>query len=367
MSGLIVHEWAAVSGGSEQVVDQFVKCFPDSDVQVLWDDTAGRFGPRTYETWIARTPIRRSKALSVPFLLPTWRYLPQRADYEWMLVSSHLFAHHARLSHARGVPKYVYAHTPARYLWEPELDPRGGALLARAAAVALKPLDARRAQEARAIAANSKFTAHRIERTWQREAVVIYPPVDVDAVRDVIKGGPSPQVEVTLNDLPGIFVLGASRFVSYKQLDRVISVAEAADVPAVIAGGGPEERRLREIAAAAKVPVYFVIAPASEVLYFLYSHALCFVFPAIEDFGIMPVEAMATGTPVLTASIGGAAESSALTGGGLPIHDFRDAAEIRTAVRSAAQLNREVVSRGADQFAAARFREEIIGWVQAHA
>ena len=97
--------------------------------------------------------------------------------------------------------------------------------------------------------------------------------------------------------------------VSYKRLDKVIEVGEALGMPVVIAGSGPEEAVLRARGAAASVPVLFTGRVSDEQLYALYQEASLFVFMPIEDFGIMPVECMATGTPVLVNSVGGAKES----------------------------------------------------------
>ncbi len=90
MSGLIVHEWVEKAGGSEKVVDQFAAEFPDADIFVLWNNDPGRFGSRVTESWIARTPLRKSKALALPFELPVWRRVPARREYDWLLSSSHL-------------------------------------------------------------------------------------------------------------------------------------------------------------------------------------------------------------------------------------------------------------------------------------
>ncbi|MDR1825000.1 MAG: hypothetical protein LBR27_06670, partial [Bifidobacteriaceae bacterium] len=83
MSGVIVHEWIARFGGSENVVDQLAAMFPDAELRVLWVDAPERLTLPTRETWLARTPLRRSKALAVPFMLPTWRHLPARQPYDW--------------------------------------------------------------------------------------------------------------------------------------------------------------------------------------------------------------------------------------------------------------------------------------------
>src|SRR5690606_23178144 len=137
-----------------------------------------RFDP-VHETWLAHTPLRGHKALALPLMPAVWRSLPRR-DTDWVLTSSHLFAHHARFrGAAREAPRLVYAHTPARYIWAPDLDVRGDSIPARLVSRALMPLDRRRAQEPVAIAANSEFIAKRIALAWEREAEVIYPNVDV--------------------------------------------------------------------------------------------------------------------------------------------------------------------------------------------
>lgn len=366
MVGLIAHEWVAKAGGSENVVEQFVRTFPDADLQVLWSDAPERFrDTTTYDTWLAHTPLRRSKALALPFLPATWRTIRAHKQYDWILTSSHLFAHHIR---PRGldseIPKYSYIHTPARYIWEPELDHRGGNPLVRAVGSSFKPLDRRRAQESVKIAANSEFTRKRIQNSWGRDADVIYPPVDTERIimggdwREHLVGAES----VKLDSLPQTFLLGASRFVSYKRLDLVIAAGEATDLPVVLAGKGPDHEVLKARADAASVPVTFVIAPSDAMLFALYQRAFALVFPAIEDFGIMPVEAMAAGTPVLVPSVGGAVESVGAAEGGAVVSEFSRAGW-RQAAEAANSIDRAGLPGRAERFSADRFRGEIAEWV----
>lgn len=366
MTGLIAHEWIESAGGSERVVEQLIKAFPDTDLQVLWNDTPDRFAnTRTYETWLARTPLRHHKALALPFLPFTWRTVKAHKQYDWILTSSHLFSHHIRLQGApRDTPKYSYIHTPARYIWEPELDHRGANPLARLAGSFFKPLDRKRATESVKIAANSEFTRQRIQRAWGVDADVIYPPVDTARIiaggdwRDHLAVG-----EVTqLDSLPESFLLGASRFVPYKRLDLVIEAGEAVGAPVVIAGKGPGQDMLRARADAAKVPVYFVIAPSDALLFALYQRSLAFIFPAIEDFGIMPVEAMAAGTPVIVSNRGGALETVREADGGAVTPDF-SAKSWRQALTEAESKNREGLAERATRFSNARFRAAAKAWI----
>ena len=341
MTGLLVHEWIAPSGGSENVLEAMAEAFPDADIQCLWTDAPHRLSGRVVrETWLARSPFRRSKALSLPLTVPTWRFLPSPRAYEWMLVSSHMFAHHAKLrgagAHTR---KYVYAHSPARYIWTPEYDARGSSLAVRAVAPLFKAIDRRRAQEPIAIAANSRFVQERVARTWGRDSTVIYPPVSVDRITRVEEWQATltPRDLAVLRDLPEAFVLGASRFIPYKRLDLVIGAAERAGIPAVIAGRGPEEKLLRAMADESQVPVRIVVAPSDALLWSLYQRASVLVFPAIEDFGIVPVEAQALGTPVVTGPVGGQLETFVDGHTGV-VADSLDPAALAEALKRAAEL-----------------------------
>jgi len=197
-----------------------LEAFPDAPLYALWNDAPEKYDS-VHESWIAETPLRRRKALALPLLPLTWRHFVPRQEVDWALVSSHLFAHHVDIRTDRGehVPKFVYVHTPARYIWEPCLDKRGRSLPARCASALLKPLDRKRAQEAFRIAANSRFVRDRVNRTWKRDADVIYPPVDVASISGVQdwRDQLTDQQQELMAKLPEGYILGASRFVQYKR------------------------------------------------------------------------------------------------------------------------------------------------------
>jgi glycosyltransferase involved in cell wall biosynthesis len=363
MAGIVVHEWLAKRGGSENVVEEIVATFPDAQLQSLWNDAPDRFTDlNVAETWLARTPLRKSKALALPFMPATWRHLGSN-DADWVLCSSHLFSHHARFAGpARDVPKLVYAHTPARYIWTPDLDARGNNVFAKAARLPLQALDRHRAQEAQAIAANSEFVRKRIQDCWKRDSVVIHPPVDVQAFADDPAAHLTPEEEQVLATLPDTFLLGASRFIPYKRLDLVIALGVASDTPVVLAGDGPSLPELQTLADRHPGRVTFVIKPSRALLSALYRRSLAYVFPAIEDFGIMPVEAMATGTPVIARDFGGAAESVVDGVTGVHLGDFTGQAG-REAVALAATLRPEDAISRAWQFDTSVFRASLRSWV----
>ncbi|MGN8026968.1 glycosyltransferase [Microbacterium sp. 22242] len=365
MTGLIVTEWIEPSGGAERVLDSMGEAFGDAEIFCLWDDAPGRFAAgRVSESWLSRTPLRKHKAASLPLLDPTWRRVPVRDDLEWVLASSYVFAHHVRVPDP-SVPKFVYAHSPARYLWDPESDERGRHALVRAASPLFRRIDRRRAQEATTIAANSRFVRDRIARAWQRDATVIHPPVAVDAIRaqsdwrtEVVDA----DERRILERLPETFIMGASRFTPYKALDRVIAAADRVGLPVVIVGRGPDEMRLRARAEEVGVPVEFVIGPSDALMYALMQQSAVFVFPPIEDFGIVPVEAQAAGTPVVTGPVGGQLEAIVPGVSGV-IAASTEPGDLAAGVEAALRLDPFDSELLSERFGADRFARELRDFV----
>lgn len=363
MSGILVHEWLARTGGSENVFEVLADTFPDAERFALWNDSSGRFTD-VGETWLARTPLRRSKALALPLMPLAWRQLPA-TDADWVLTSSHLFAHHARFAGAAAqAPKLVYAHTPARYIWVPELDGRGGSVPAKLMSAALKPLDRKRAQEPVAIAANSRFVADRIRETWEREAEVIYPPVAVEDFAE--EPSLSDADQAVLDGMPSGYLFAVSRWVPYKRLDAAIAAGRASGRPVVLAGEGPDEVRLRAMAEASGVDVRFLHHPSFALLRSLYRRAAALVFAPIEDFGIVPVEAMASGTPVIANAVGGAVESVIDGVTGAHVVDWGSPTELKAAVDRAVRCNADACVRHAEAFRGINFQNKIRSFVDRH-
>jgi glycosyltransferase involved in cell wall biosynthesis len=279
-----------------------------------------------------------------------------------VLVSSHLFAHHVRTT--APTKKLVYAHTPARYIWEPDRDGRGSSRSARAASMLLKPIDRHRAGEATSIAVNSRFTGERVADAWHQPSRVIYPPVNTEVLQAITDWrAPLNDDELRILDsLSRPYLLGASRFVPYKRLEKVMDAGVRTGLPVVIAGHGPWEARLRAYAAEIAADVTFVISPSDELIRALYAQALVYVFPAVEDFGIMPVEAMACGTPVIGTDIGGVRESVALAGGGVT-GDLEGRADWNDLLQRATDLDPACFRERAGVFSRSRFIEELQDWV----
>lgn len=356
---LLAHEWIETAGGAENVLLEMQRAIPTSRTVAIWNNDPIRF-PGVEETWIARSPLRGRKVAAMFAMQSAWQS-QSLDDVDAVVASSHLFAHHLASHAARHHRRaFAYVHTPARYVWSPELDARGNGLLGRMGRRYFQRLDASQVSPDVHYAANSRYVADRIARVWGVAADVIYPPVDVERIR-TYDGALDGRDETTLATVPSDFVLGASRLVPYKRVDAAIDVGEMMGLPVVIAGSGPELRRLQHRAAEAKVPVTFLGRVSDALLYSLYRRTRLYVFLPVEDFGIMPVEAMAAGAPVLVNRIGGAAESAELIGRGLAV-DPADIFASRHAICRLIDGYQLASDERVHWFSASSFRRKIRRW-----
>lgn len=364
MQTLLAHEWLAPAGGSENVFEHLMRVFPHSRKVCLWNDAPERFSSEIEETWLAKTPLRRSKAFSLPFFANAWSTV-SLDDVDRVVVSSHAFAHRLAARGAnRGIKSFCYVHSPARYIWAPEFDDRGQGRLARLGQSVYKRTDRQATSAEVSYAANSEFVRTRIRASWGQDSEVIYPPVEVAKIQTKAdwRECVSDEDELKrLEDLPHEFVLGASRLVEYKRLDTAIAVGDLLDLPVVIVGAGPDEARLRELARAASVPVFFFGFASTAALYALYQAASLLVFMAIEDFGIMPVEAMALGTPVLVNEVGGARESVDVVRGG-EVSPDGDISILASQARKAMSTDMRAVVSEVQLFSSESFESNVLRW-----
>ena len=341
MKTLLAHEWIESTGGAERVFSELLLMLPEADALCVWNDTPEIFGRSIAETVLGRYPFRGRKALAMAAMPAVWG-CTSLARYDVVVASSHVFAHQLASRAARnGLSGFAYVHTPARYVWAPEADSRGTHLLARLGRRPFQYLDRRRVHSEVHLAANSEFIRRRIQSAWAMDARVVYPPVDIDrfaAGADLDSEAATLDLAI-LTKLPDQFILGASRLVPYKRLDLVIELGGEMGVPVVVAGEGPDESRLRRLAGEMAHEVHFLGRVSDRLLHALYQQAMLYCFFALEDFGIMPVEALASGTPVLVNSEGGALESVLVAGGGLSV-DVSTATrrDLATAARAAIEL-----------------------------
>jgi glycosyltransferase involved in cell wall biosynthesis len=308
----VCHEWTLSRYGSENVAARLAEVFGACDVFTFAADedvVKDVFGDRDVRTSrLGRTAFaRRHWRWVLPVMSRWWRRL-DLGDYDVVVTCSHATVNSIRVR--PGALHVSYCCTPMRYAWDwraelgrfpPVLRPLWPAI-----AAVLRRSDARRARNVDVFLADSAYVADRIERYYGRSSVVVYPPVDTEFF--------TPASEVTKQD----FFLYAGRLVAYKRPDVVVGAARRAGVRLVVAGGGPELERLRRIAGPT---VEFRPDPSGNDLRDLYRRARALVFPGVEDFGIVIVEAQACGTPVIAYGAGGALETVRDGVTGMHYHD----------------------------------------------
>ncbi len=307
----VVHDWFDCIAGSEKVVKEMMHCYNDADVFSLVDHLSEAeresLGIAHINTSFIQTlPFHKSKFRNYLPLMPIAVEQFNLSNYDVILSSSHAFAKGIVTSAEQIHLSYV--HTPIRYAWDMQHEyleqqglngtriytPRGiKSLLVRSALHYIRMWDRSTADRVDVYIANSGYVANRIKKTYNRDAHVIYPPCDVHKMN----------VRRTKED----FFLAAGRLVPYKRFDLIVeAMKHLPDQKLIVIGDGSEMKKLKSLAGD---NVEFLGYQSDEVLYDHMERAKAFVFGAIEDFGIMPVEAQACGTPVVAMSRGGTAET----------------------------------------------------------
>jgi glycosyltransferase involved in cell wall biosynthesis len=277
-----------------------------------------------------------------------WKRL-RTPGYDIVVTSSHAFSRYFPVHDAIHL-SYVYA--PMRYAWTRQIDQRAASPILRPARSIAKVLDRRSTRSVAAFAGISSAVVGRIRRFYDRDAVLIPPPVDLERFPY------SPQI--TRNG----FLLGVSRWVPYKRLDLVIAVAEKLGMPAVIAGHGPDAGRLRHLAREASVPVQICESPSDEELRVLYQTCELLIFPPEEDFGIVPVEAQACGAKVVALARGGSVDTVQDQHTGILSPD-QSVESLARATRACLELGDRgsACRRQAEQFSTDAFDRRFMAWI----
>lgn len=357
----VLQDWVEPVGGAEKVLREFLDMFDDTHLYSLWNDAPDFHSGPSIESWLASSRLRGKKAASLGLMSRTWRHFPPAQEYDLALISSCAFAHHASIAPPNAT--FIYAHSPARYIWDRSEDPRGNAL-ANLAVPYLKRLDRKHVQRQAHYAANSEYVAGRIREAWRIDPHVIHPPVDVERIqriRDWTTELTSTESGI-LETLPEHFLLAASRLVRYKGVDRVIEAGSQLGLAVVVAGDGPDRMRLESLAAKSGIPVRFLGRVSDELLYSLYQLASTYVFPAVEDFGIMPVEALAAGGRVVGNRSGGASETIKDGVSGY-LADPSDLRELVSAIERSQNLDPAAARQRAQKFSRERFVSRILDWI----
>jgi len=294
----IVHDWLTGMRGGEKCLEVFCELFPDADLYTLVYDPGGvsatirRMNVKT--SWIDRLPGAQKR---FRYLLPFFpRAIESFAlgDYDLIVSSSHCVA--KGIFHRALHIAYVY--TPMRYIWDmgDAYLSGGTTVMARAGLALSRPYlrrwDLRSTRRVDQFIAISNNVAAKIEQIYGRSAKVIYPPVDFDKFH--------------LSDKLQPYYLIVSALVPYKRIDLAVDAFNALKVPLKIAGDGPLRRFLQRLA---KSNIEFLGWVDDMKLAELYSQCQALIFPGEEDFGIAPLEAQASGRPVIAFNKGGLLET----------------------------------------------------------
>ena len=297
---VLVHDWLTGMRGGEKVLESFCRLFPEAPLYTLLH-LPGKVSPL-----IENRPIHTSFIQHMPLKARRYRYylplFPRAAEglrlpaCDLVLSSSHCVAKGVRPP--AGALHVSYLHTPMRYVWdmyESYFGRQRGGLASRVMPLVrpyLQNWDVRTSDRVDHFLANSAHVADRIARHFQRPATVLHPPVDTG------RFSPAAQVED--------YYLVVSALVPYKQVELAISACRQSGRRLKVVGAGPEEARLRQMAGPR---VEFLGWQPDEALPGLYAKARALIFPGEEDFGITPLESMASGRPVVALGRGGALET----------------------------------------------------------
>ena len=320
-----------MKGGAERVLRILAGMYPDAPIYTLLYDE------KKLGDWFPKERIRTAKFPTPYSLLPTpYRYnhhlylpfFPQAVEswhfdsyssphptlshgerencFDLVISSSSAFAHGIITN---GKPKHLcYVHSPARYLWDRTHD-----VLTQSSKGLLGPLkrwylshlfhtlriwDAESADRPDALLAASKTVQRRIELYWRRGSSVVYPPIG-----DIWFQKPT---TYHLPPTTSSYFLIVSTLAPYKRIDLAIEACNHLRLPLTIAGGGPDRKRLERLAGPT---VTFLGYVPEENLPDLYQGAIATIFPGDADFGLVPLESMACGTPVIAFHGGGALET----------------------------------------------------------
>lgn len=302
MNIALIHEWLVTQAGAESVLQSMHTLFPgdiyslfhdpDELVKTIWD------GVPVKTSLLQRLPLaRKHHRLFLPLFPMAIEQFDLR-DYNLVISSSYAVAKGVLTSSDQ--LHICYCHSPMRYVWDLTFEYleaaglNGGlkSFLVRMILHYIRLWDSVSAQRVNAFVANSNYIAHRIKKCYNREARVIYPPVDVD--------------RFVISDRKDSYFITVSRLVPYKRLDLAIEAFNELGLPLLIIGEGPAKKDLMR--KAKKNITFLGHLPAGQVENYL-SRARAFVFCAEEDFGIVNVEAQASGIPVIAFGRGGALET----------------------------------------------------------
>jgi glycosyltransferase involved in cell wall biosynthesis len=302
MKTAIIHDWLVTNAGAEKVLKEIVDLYPDADIFSIVDflDDKDRKdiikGKKVTTTFIQKLPFAKKHFRNYLPLFPKAVESLDLKGYKLIISSSWAFA--------KGVKKdknaihICYCHTPIRYAWDLYDEYTSNLkqpkkFLVQKTLQYIRKWDIDTLDRVDYFIANSNFVKERIKRIYNRDANVIYPPVNIDKFRFYPKKDD--------------YYFTMSRLVPYKKTKLIVEAFnKMPDKKLVVIGMGEEYNKIKNIA---KSNIEILGYQDDEIAIKYMQKAKAFVYAAIEDFGIVPIEALACGTPVIALNKGGTAET----------------------------------------------------------
>ena len=304
----LVHDYLVQYGGAERVLESFCELFPRAPVYTLVYNEAmlGDIfkGKEIRTSFLQRVPFSRKEHRLFPILMPMAIEQFDLSHYDVVLSDSSSFA--KGIITRPETTHICYCHTPMRYAWDDchkyTQEFYYPSIIKKVVPFGMNYVrlwDRQAADRVDHFIANSNLVKKRIEKYYQADAQVIYPPVFLENF--------SPAKEVISKEDSGYYLM-VGRLVPYKKFDLGIQVFNQLKLPLKIVGDGPEFKSLEKIAGPT---IEFVggLKSYSKKLVSLYQQAKALIYPQEEDFGLVPLEAMAVGKPVIAFERGGALET----------------------------------------------------------
>ncbi|MCO6418404.1 glycosyltransferase [Siccirubricoccus sp. KC 17139] len=355
----IIHDSIGQYGGAEKVLEEMHAAFPDAPVFLpLWNEKGLPPHFRHWDvhtSWLDRMPGARRLQRAIFPLHPIAMHGFDLSEFDVVLSSSFNFAHNVVVGPE--ATHICYCHSPGRFLWDfhgyAERERMGR--FTRGAVTAMLPLlrtmDAVAAMRVDHWIATSRLVQQRIGKYYRRDSQILPPPIRVADFR-MGKG-------------PGEHFLLLMRLVGWKRADIAIEACNRLKLPLVVAGDGRDTARLRAMAGPT---IRFVGRVDGEEKAALYARSTALILPAVEDFGITPLESMAAGRPVIALGAGGALDTvrPGVTGEFFPEQNAESLIDTLTAFRPQ-HYDSEVIRAHAETFDAVAFRAQLKEIVAAHA
>src|SRR3989338_1352610 len=354
----IVCDWLTVFAGGERVIYEMHQLFPRAYIytNIYNKKKCPEFAKADVrQSWLRFIPgAKWAHRLFLPFMPLIFERL-DLSDYDLVLSSSHSAA--KGILTQPGTLHVTYCHSPMRYVWDHSHSYQNQFRSFLPLQILYKPLlhrirlwDRLAAERVDRYLTNSKYVAARIQKYYHRESELIAPPVDLSFfVPDEIAERMSTKKKMAY--------LAVGRLIPYKRFDLAVKACKKLKRPLHIVGEGPELGRLKKLAGK---DVVFLGKISDEDLRKEYQKAKALVFPQLEDFGIVPLEAMACGTPVIAYGKGGALETVKENISGLFFDEQTEDSLVKAIQKfEKKKWDEEKISDSVSEFSSARFRSAL--------